>query len=105
MLQSQFTSYVITFFWAKGVQNWTKMDLVLCARPLLFHLDEHLDVVKADSPLQIYAYVYCLTAGAGLNPALLTVQISRWLSNLFHDVKFRQLVTQLVLTLGQIVDL
>ena len=47
------------------------------------------------------AYFYCLTAGARLNTALSAVQISRWLSNLFHDVKFRQLVTQLVLTLGQ----
>ena len=62
-------------------------------------------MIRAVSRLQIYEYLYCLTAGAGLNPDLAAVYISSRLSNLLHDVKFQPVVTQLVLILGQIVGL
>ena len=62
-------------------------------------------LTRDDSRLRVYAYFYYMAVGAGLNPDLAAVYFSSRLSNLLHDVKFQQLVTELVLILGQIVGL
>ena len=54
---------------------------------------------RDDNQLLIYAYFYCMSA------ALSAVQISRRLSNLFHDVKFLYIVARLLLIQGKIVGL
>ena len=60
---------------------------------------------RDDSRLRVYAYLYYMAVGAGLNSDLEAVYISSRLSNLLHDVKFQQLVTEFVFILGQIVGL
>ena len=60
---------------------------------------------RDDSRLRVYAYFYYMAIGAGLNPDLAAVYIRSRLSDLLHDIKFQQLVTELVLILGQIVGL